>query len=229
MALTYAAERCAVATTTGACLKETVMGALTLERMRADVAEMLNEDPSEVGDDDNLIDFGLDSIRADGAGDALAERRRRRPVRRARRAAAAEPLVVSCRRACAQARGARVVVQWLSLTGAVQPRHARRACAADRSPGRPVVRATARSRQPGLQHRPVRRHPWPPRRRRASRYAVTAALADADALVGADHRRGRTDRARSSTTGARARSRSSISTGATMPSDRRPTSGCSAT
>ncbi len=40
------------------------MSALTLERMRADIAEMLNEDPSEVGDSDNLIDLGLDSIRA---------------------------------------------------------------------------------------------------------------------------------------------------------------------
>ena len=40
------------------------MSELTLERMRADIAGMLNADPSEVGDDDNLIDLGLDSIRA---------------------------------------------------------------------------------------------------------------------------------------------------------------------
>jgi aryl carrier-like protein len=37
---------------------------LTLERMRADIAAMINEDPGEVGDSDNLIDLGLDSIRA---------------------------------------------------------------------------------------------------------------------------------------------------------------------
>lgn len=40
------------------------MSQLTLEQMRADIAAMLNEDPSEVGNDDNLIDLGLDSIRA---------------------------------------------------------------------------------------------------------------------------------------------------------------------
>lgn len=38
--------------------------ALTLDRMRADIAEMLHEDPAEIQDDDNLIDLGLDSIRA---------------------------------------------------------------------------------------------------------------------------------------------------------------------
>lgn len=37
---------------------------LTRERMRADIALMLREDPSEIGDDDSLIDLGLDSIRA---------------------------------------------------------------------------------------------------------------------------------------------------------------------
>ena len=37
---------------------------LTLEQMRADIAEMLDESPSSVGDSDNLIDLGLDSIRA---------------------------------------------------------------------------------------------------------------------------------------------------------------------
>jgi bifunctional isochorismate lyase/aryl carrier protein len=34
-----------------------------MERLRADVAAILQEDPSQIGDDDNLIDFGLDSIR----------------------------------------------------------------------------------------------------------------------------------------------------------------------
>ncbi|WP_414902395.1 phosphopantetheine-binding protein [Sphingomonas flavalba] len=36
---------------------------LTLDRLRADVAAMLGTDPSEVGDDDNLMDIGLDSMR----------------------------------------------------------------------------------------------------------------------------------------------------------------------
>lgn len=36
---------------------------LTLERMRADVARMLREEPSAIGLDDNLMDWGLDSIR----------------------------------------------------------------------------------------------------------------------------------------------------------------------
>jgi bifunctional isochorismate lyase/aryl carrier protein len=38
--------------------------ALTLDTMRADIARILHEDPSEIGDDDSLIDLGLDSIRA---------------------------------------------------------------------------------------------------------------------------------------------------------------------
>ncbi|CAN7695268.1 phosphopantetheine-binding protein [Pseudorhodoferax sp. LjRoot39] len=37
--------------------------ALTLERMRADVARMLREDPADIGLDDNLMDWGLDSMR----------------------------------------------------------------------------------------------------------------------------------------------------------------------
>ena len=37
---------------------------LTLDTMRADIARILHEDPSEIGDDDSLIDLGLDSIRA---------------------------------------------------------------------------------------------------------------------------------------------------------------------
>ncbi|MFT3719665.1 phosphopantetheine-binding protein [Pseudorhodoferax sp.] len=37
--------------------------ALTLERMRADVARMLREDPEAIGLDDNLMDWGLDSMR----------------------------------------------------------------------------------------------------------------------------------------------------------------------
>lgn len=36
---------------------------LTMERMRADIAATLHEDPSAVGDDDNLMDLGVDSMR----------------------------------------------------------------------------------------------------------------------------------------------------------------------
>jgi aryl carrier-like protein len=39
---------------------------LDLERMRADVAGMLGEAPETIGDDDNLIDLGLDSMRVLG-------------------------------------------------------------------------------------------------------------------------------------------------------------------
>lgn len=37
---------------------------LTLESIRADIAAVLHEDPSTIGDDDNLMDLGLDSMRA---------------------------------------------------------------------------------------------------------------------------------------------------------------------
>ncbi|MCF3468217.1 MULTISPECIES: phosphopantetheine-binding protein [Stenotrophomonas] len=37
--------------------------ALDLERMRADVARVLECTPAEIGDDDNLIDLDLDSMR----------------------------------------------------------------------------------------------------------------------------------------------------------------------
>lgn len=39
------------------------MDGLTLERLRTDVADILNESASEIDYDDNLVDFGLDSIR----------------------------------------------------------------------------------------------------------------------------------------------------------------------
>ncbi len=39
------------------------MTAFTLERMRADVARMLREDPENIGLDDDLMDWGLDSMR----------------------------------------------------------------------------------------------------------------------------------------------------------------------
>jgi aryl carrier-like protein len=37
---------------------------LTRERMRADIAALIHEAPEEIGGDDNLIDLGLDSMRA---------------------------------------------------------------------------------------------------------------------------------------------------------------------
>jgi aryl carrier-like protein len=36
---------------------------LTLEQIRHDVAESLGEDPAEIPVDDNLVDWGLDSVR----------------------------------------------------------------------------------------------------------------------------------------------------------------------
>ncbi len=37
---------------------------LTLERMRADIAAVLHEEPDAILDDDNLMDLGVDSLRA---------------------------------------------------------------------------------------------------------------------------------------------------------------------
>ncbi|MFC4004174.1 phosphopantetheine-binding protein [Prauserella oleivorans] len=37
--------------------------ALSAERIRADVAELLGRDPAEIGMEENLLDLGLDSIR----------------------------------------------------------------------------------------------------------------------------------------------------------------------
>lgn len=39
-------------------------GALTLERLRDDIAHILHESPEDIGLDDNLMDLGLDSMRA---------------------------------------------------------------------------------------------------------------------------------------------------------------------
>ncbi|MFT4149263.1 MAG: phosphopantetheine-binding protein [Paracoccaceae bacterium] len=36
---------------------------LSLEQMRADIARLIHMDPDEIGDDDNLADLGLDSMR----------------------------------------------------------------------------------------------------------------------------------------------------------------------
>ncbi|MCI0755858.1 phosphopantetheine-binding protein [Teichococcus vastitatis] len=37
---------------------------LTRDRMRTDIAAMIHEAPEDIGGDDNLIDLGLDSMRA---------------------------------------------------------------------------------------------------------------------------------------------------------------------
>lgn len=37
---------------------------LTLETMRADIARVIHEEPDSIGLDDNLMDLGLDSMRA---------------------------------------------------------------------------------------------------------------------------------------------------------------------
>ncbi|MGF7045584.1 bifunctional isochorismate lyase/aryl carrier protein [Paenibacillus sp. DS2015] len=78
MALTYAAERCAVTLTTQRLLdelkraqvtkveigSETEFPSMTLESIREQVAELLHESPSDIADNDDLIiSRGLDSIR----------------------------------------------------------------------------------------------------------------------------------------------------------------------
>lgn len=47
--------------------------ALTHQQLRADVADVLGEDPTDIPDDENLLDYGLDSVRIM----ALVERWRR--------------------------------------------------------------------------------------------------------------------------------------------------------
>ncbi|MDJ0389493.1 phosphopantetheine-binding protein [Roseomonas sp. E05] len=37
---------------------------LTRERLRADIAAIIHTDPEEIGGEDDLIDLGLDSLRA---------------------------------------------------------------------------------------------------------------------------------------------------------------------
>ncbi|MFJ7072213.1 phosphopantetheine-binding protein [Streptomyces sp. NPDC098781] len=46
---------------------------LTLDRIRADIADALGEDPADIPVDENLLDYGLDSVRVM----ALLERWRR--------------------------------------------------------------------------------------------------------------------------------------------------------
>ncbi|MEF3306207.1 isochorismatase family protein [Paenibacillus sp. GYB003] len=84
MALTYAAERCAVVLTaeeTADALKRSPNaarhrrdGSISLRALREQVAGLLYETPSEIGDDDDLVDRGLDSVRIM----SLAESWRRR-------------------------------------------------------------------------------------------------------------------------------------------------------
>ncbi|GGS68579.1 phosphopantetheine-binding protein [Streptomyces griseoviridis] len=47
--------------------------ALTVEQIRTDVADCLGEDPADIPADENLVDYGLDSVRIM----ALLERWRR--------------------------------------------------------------------------------------------------------------------------------------------------------
>ncbi|MFD9323674.1 isochorismatase family protein [Streptomyces sp. NPDC060053] len=63
LALRWAAGRCAYVTTTDALFEEVRSMRLTPERIRADVADVLGEDPADVPVDENLLDHGLDSVR----------------------------------------------------------------------------------------------------------------------------------------------------------------------
>ncbi len=69
MALNYAAKLCAVTTVTDRIIEmlgpaSTVgEGAFTPQSVREEVAELLVQPPSELGEDENLLDRGLDSIR----------------------------------------------------------------------------------------------------------------------------------------------------------------------
>ena len=51
--------------------------ALTLEQLRADIADVLGEDPADIPLDENLVDYGLDSGGLDDAGGPLARDPRR--------------------------------------------------------------------------------------------------------------------------------------------------------
>lgn len=67
LALNYAAQLCAVTSTAQQIIDElrprAAQGGLSRQQLRADVAEVLLESPSAIGDDDNLLERGLDSIR----------------------------------------------------------------------------------------------------------------------------------------------------------------------
>ncbi|MGE6379147.1 isochorismatase family protein [Peribacillus muralis] len=77
MAIKYAAERCAVITTTSRLLEQLNSGeqaasgtvqekdihGLTLDGLRMAIADLLGESPSDIGDNEDLVDIGMDSIR----------------------------------------------------------------------------------------------------------------------------------------------------------------------
>jgi bifunctional isochorismate lyase / aryl carrier protein len=67
MALDYAAKLCAVTATTDGILELLGPAALTprlsARQVREDVAELLTQPPSDIGEHENLLDRGLDSIR----------------------------------------------------------------------------------------------------------------------------------------------------------------------
>lgn len=63
MALTYAAGRCAVVASTDQIVEELRGAELSLHQMRAQVRELLDEPELSIGEHDNLIELGLDSVR----------------------------------------------------------------------------------------------------------------------------------------------------------------------
>lgn len=75
MAITYAAERCAMTMTTEQLLEQLSQGrqkmneqngatmTLTKERVRDQISQLLNISPEEIDDDEDLLQLGLDSIR----------------------------------------------------------------------------------------------------------------------------------------------------------------------
>lgn len=77
MAIKYAAERCAVTTSTSQLLEQLKSGeqalagaaqendehGLTLDGLRIQIAELLGESPSDIGDNEDLVNIGMDSIR----------------------------------------------------------------------------------------------------------------------------------------------------------------------
>ena len=79
MALNYAAKLCAVTTVTDRLIEmlgPAGAGKFSPQSVREEVAELLVQPPSELGDDENLLDRGLDSIRIM----SLVERWRRKGV-----------------------------------------------------------------------------------------------------------------------------------------------------
>jgi len=68
-AVAYVSECCGIAVTTAPCLRRLSMNqldpeSLSRDRMRAEIAATLCLSPDQIGEDENLIDLGLDSLRA---------------------------------------------------------------------------------------------------------------------------------------------------------------------